>query len=71
VAWLSRWYGARATRVRGVMFSMSSIGSSTAPGLVGFVSTHAGGLRIGLLVPLFCTIAMIFLLLLLRRQAAG
>ncbi|MGB6670135.1 MAG: MFS transporter, partial [Candidatus Acidiferrum sp.] len=35
VAWLSRWYGARATRVRGVMFSMSSIGSSTAPGLVG------------------------------------
>ena len=71
VAWLSRWYGARAARVRGVMFSMSSIGSSTAPGLVGIVSTHAGGLRIGLLVPLFCTVAMIFLLLLVRRQAAA
>jgi len=70
VAWLSRWYGAGATRIRGVMFSMSSIGSSTAPGLVGIVSTHAGGLRIGLLVPLFCTVAMIFLLLLIRRQAA-
>ncbi|MGC1615412.1 MAG: hypothetical protein WA736_12055 [Candidatus Acidiferrum sp.] len=71
VAWLSRWYGARATRVRGVMFSMSSIGSSTAPGLVGYVSTHAGGLRIGLLVPLASAVVMIFLLLLVRRQAAA
>ncbi|HMD08265.1 MAG TPA: hypothetical protein VKH63_12065 [Candidatus Acidoferrum sp.] len=72
VAWLSRWYGPRAGIVRGVMFSMSSLGSSSVPGVVGFVSGHAGGLlRIGLLVPLFSAVAMVFLLLLVRRQAAA
>ncbi|HMD40311.1 MAG TPA: MFS transporter [Candidatus Acidoferrum sp.] len=71
VAWLSRWYGGQITHVRGVMFSMSSIGSASAPGIVGFVSTHAGGLRAGLLVPLACAVLMIFLLLLVRRQAAA
>lgn len=71
VAWLSRWYGPRVARLRGVMFSMSSVGSAAGPGLVGVVSEHAGGLRIGLLVPLLCTVAMIFLLLLVRRQAAA
>jgi len=35
------------------------------------VSTHAGGLRAGLLVPLACAVLMIFLLLLVRRQAAA
>ncbi|MHB8503707.1 MAG: MFS transporter [Candidatus Acidiferrales bacterium] len=71
VAWLSSWYGPRAGLVRGLMFSMSSLGSSAVPLIVGFVSTHAGGLRIGLLVPLFSAVAMIFLLLLVRRQAAA
>ncbi|MGC2233922.1 MAG: MFS transporter [Candidatus Acidiferrum sp.] len=71
VAWLSRWYGPQGTRLRGVMFSMSSLGSSAGPGLVGFVSQHTSGLRVGLLVPLFSAIAMIFLLLLVRRQAAA
>ncbi|MGH7839020.1 MAG: MFS transporter, partial [Candidatus Binataceae bacterium] len=71
VAWLSRWYGAQATRVRGVMFSMSSLGSSAGPGLVGFVSEHAGGLRSGLLVPLFSAVVMIFLLQLVHRQASA
>ena len=71
VSWLSRWYGARAVRLGGLMFSMSSIGSAVAPWFVGFVSAHAGGLRVGLLVPLFSAIAMVFLLLLVRRQAAA
>ena len=71
VAWLSRWYGGQATRVRGLMFSMSSIGSSAGPGLVGFVSQHTDGLRAGLLVPLFSAVAMIFLLQLVRRQASA
>jgi len=71
VAWLSRWYGAQATRVRGVMFSMSSLGSSAGPGLVGFVSQNAGGLRVGLLVPLISAVAMILLLLLVRHQASA
>jgi fucose permease len=71
VSWLSRWYGARAVRLGGLMFSMSSVGSAVAPWFVGFVSAHAGGLRAGLLVPLFSAIAMMFLLLLVRRQAAA
>lgn len=71
VAWLSRWYGKQVVHVRGVMFSMSSIGSASAPGIVGFVSDHAGGLRAGLLVPLASAVMMVFLLLLVRRQAAA
>ncbi len=71
VTWLSRWYGARAVRLGGLMFSMSSIGSAVAPWFVGLVSAHAGGLRVGLLVPLFSAVAMVFLLLLVRRQAAA
>lgn len=71
VAWLSRWYGARAARLGGLMFSMSSIGSAVAPWFVGFVSAHAGSLRVGLLVPLSSAFVMMFLLLLVRRQAAA
>lgn len=71
VAWLSRWYGARAVRLGGLMFSMSSVGSAVAPWFVGFVSAHAGGLRVGLLVPLASAVAMMFLLLLVRRQATA
>lgn len=71
VAWLARWYGPRAGIVRGLMFSMSSLGSASVPWIVGFVSDHAGGLRVGLLVPLFSAVAMVFLLLLVRRQAAA
>lgn len=71
VAWLSRWYGKQITHVRGIMFSMSSIGSASAPGIVGFVSDHAGGLHAGLLVPLVCAVLMVLLLLLVRRQASA
>jgi len=71
VAWLARWYGPRAGIVRGLMFSMSSLGSASVPWIVGFVSDHAGGLRVGLLVPLFSAVAMVFLLLLVRRQASA
>ena len=53
------------------MFSMSSVGASAVPWFVGFVSTHAGGLRIGMLVPLVSAVLMIVLLLLLRRQTAA
>jgi FHS family glucose/mannose:H+ symporter-like MFS transporter len=71
VAWLSRWYGAKAVRLSGLMFSMSSVGSAFGPWLVGFVSAHAGSLRVGLLVPLASAITMMVLLLLVRRQAAA
>jgi cyanate permease len=71
VTWLSRWYGARAVKLGSVMFSMSSIGSAVGPWLVGLVSALAGSLRIGLLVPLASAVVMVFLLLLVRRQAAA
>jgi MFS transporter, FHS family, glucose/mannose:H+ symporter len=71
ITWLSRWYGRRAVRLGSLMFSMSSLGSAAAPWFVGFVSAHAGGLRIGLLVPLASAVSMMFLLLLVRRQAAA
>ena len=71
IAWLSRWYGAKAVHLGGLMFSMSSLGSAAAPWFVGFVSLHAGGLRVGLLVPLASAVSMMFLLLLVRRQAAA
>jgi MFS transporter, FHS family, glucose/mannose:H+ symporter len=69
VTWFSQWYGSHVARLRGVMFSMSSIGSSAGPGLVGLVSEHAGGLRGGLMVPLACAVAMLFLLQVVRRRA--
>jgi len=71
IAWLSRWYRARAARLGSLMFSMSSLGSAAAPWFVGFVSEHAGGLRVGLLVPLASAVSMMFLVLLVRRQAAA
>lgn len=71
IAWLSRWFGRRANRVSGLMFSMSSVGSAVAPWLVGVVSAHAGGLRAGLLVPLTAAVLMVFLLLVVRRQATA
>src|SRR5437667_2131339 len=68
IAWLSRWYGARAKSVGGILFALASLGGSAGPWLVGFVSKHAGSLGMGLLVPLAGAITMICLVLLLRRQ---
>jgi FHS family glucose/mannose:H+ symporter-like MFS transporter len=71
IAWLSRWYGARAKRIGGVLFALASLGGAAGPWLVGFVSKYSGSLRVGLLVPLVCAITMIGLVLLLRRQTAA
>lgn len=71
ISWFSRWYGAAARRLGGVVFSLASLGGSALPWLVGFVSKQSGSLRIGLLIPFFCPILMIgILLLLLRRRTA-
>ena len=71
IAWLSRWYGPRAKKIGGILFALASLGGSVGPGLVGFTSKLSGSLRIGLLVPLLGTIAMICLVIALRRQTAG
>jgi MFS transporter, FHS family, glucose/mannose:H+ symporter len=71
IAWLSRWYGSAAKSVSALMFSMASTGASAVPWVVGFISDHAGGLRIGLLLPLLNALAMMLLIVLLRRQTAA
>jgi FHS family glucose/mannose:H+ symporter-like MFS transporter len=71
IAWLSRWYGARAKKIGGVLFALASLGGSAGPWLVGSVSQISASLRIGLVVPLLCALVMIGLVLLLRRQTAA
>jgi len=71
IAWLSRWYGARAKKIGGVLFAVASLGGSAGPWLVGSVSQLTGSLRIGLLVPLLCALIMIGLVLTLRRQTTA
>ena len=71
ISWLSKWYGERARRLGGVMFSLAALGGATMPWMVGFVSQHANTLRVGLLVPLAGCAAMIVLVALLRRRIAA
>jgi FHS family glucose/mannose:H+ symporter-like MFS transporter len=67
ISWFSKWYGAAARRLGGVVFSMASLGGSALPWVVGFVSTRAGSLRVGLLVPLVGCFVMLGLLGILQR----
>jgi fucose permease len=69
VASLLRCFGERARRVGSVMFALASLGGAMMPWFVGFVSTHAGGLRVGLLAPLAGCIIMLSLMPLLHRRA--
>jgi FHS family glucose/mannose:H+ symporter-like MFS transporter len=70
ISWLSKWYGERARRLGGVMFSLASVGGATVPWIVGFVSQRSNSLRVGLLVPLAGCLAMIVLVAALRRRIA-
>jgi len=71
IAWLSRWYGARAKKIGGILFALASLGGSAGPGLIGAVSKYSGSLRVGLLVPLAGATILICLALLLRRRTAA
>jgi MFS transporter, FHS family, glucose/mannose:H+ symporter len=71
IAWFSRWYGAAARRLGGVVFSMASFGGSALPWLVGLLSMRAGSLRVGLLVPLAGCVVMASVVALLQRRRAG
>jgi fucose permease len=68
ISWFSKWYGAAARRLGGIVFSMASCGGAVMPWLVGVVSKHTGDLRIGLLLPLVSAIVTICILLLLRQR---
>lgn len=61
IALLSHCFGESASRVAGLVFVLAGLGGATWPWVVGWVSTHFGGLRVGLGVPLFCSLAMIAL----------
>ena len=71
VAWLSRWYGARAKKIGGILFALASLGGSVGPWLVGSVSQLSGSLRIGLLVPLLSALIMIGLVQMLPKQTTA
>lgn len=71
IAWLSRWYGARAKKIGGILFALASLGGSAGPGLIGAVSQYSGSLRVGFVVPLACAAILIGLVLLLRRQTTA
>jgi len=71
IAWLSRWYGARAKKIGGILFALASLGGSAGSESIGVVSKFSGSLRVGFLVPLACAAILIFLTLLLHRQTTA
>jgi fucose permease len=71
IAWLSRWYGASAKKIGGILFALAALGGSAGSETIGVVSKYSGSLRVGLLVPLVCAATLICLVLLLRRQTAA
>lgn len=71
IAWLSRWYGASAKKIGGILFALASLGGSAGPGSIGAVSKFSGSLRVGLFVPLACAVILIGLVLSLRRRTAA
>ena len=71
IAWLSRWYGARAKKIGGILFALASLGGSAGPGVVGFISKLSGSLRVGLLAALGGAVIMFILVLVLRKQTAA
>ena len=70
IAWLSKWYGARAKRIGGLLFALASLGGSAGPWLVGIFSKYSGSLRVGFLVPLLSALLMICIVASLRRQTS-
>lgn len=61
IATLSRKFGPMAPQIAGLMFALAGLGGATLPWLVGYTSTRLGGLKYGLLVPLFGCIVMLIL----------
>jgi MFS transporter, FHS family, glucose/mannose:H+ symporter len=70
IAWLSKWYGARAKRIGGFLFALASFGGAAGPWLVGIFSKFSGSLRVGFLVPLVSALLMLCVVGSLRRQTS-
>ena len=58
IALLSREFGAAASRVGSIMFTMGNLGGASLPWLVGYSSDRFGSLKVGLAVPLVAGVAM-------------
>lgn len=71
IAWLSRWYGARARKIGGILFAVASLGGSVGAWMIGTVSKLSGSLRVGFLAPLVGALIMIGIVLGLRRRTAA
>jgi MFS transporter, FHS family, glucose/mannose:H+ symporter len=63
ISFLSREFGAAASRVGSVAFMMSNLGGACLPWLVGLVSTQFGTIRSGMAIPLLTSAAMYVLYL--------
>ena len=59
VSLLASWFGKASRRVSGAVFGSGNIGGALMPLMVGAVSTLAGGLRFGFLVPLAGVVFML------------
>ena len=63
IAQLSSEFGASASRVGSIMFTLSNLGGAALPWLVGVSSTRFGTLKAGVAVPLIASAAMFLLYL--------
>jgi len=71
IAWLSKWFGARARQVGGILFAMAALGGAFLPPLIGIVSRLTSSLRWGLCVPLAGCALMLTVIALIRPQSRG
>jgi len=60
VSLLPAWFGDSSRRASGAIFSSGNMGGAALPWVVGAISAHFGGLRVGFLVPLLGVAAMLF-----------
>jgi len=68
VSLLRHWFGESVSAVSGTIFSAGNLGGAALPWLVGALSSHGGGLRVGFAVPLLGAVMLLGFYL---RQAAG
>ncbi|HLV87149.1 MAG TPA: MFS transporter [Candidatus Sulfotelmatobacter sp.] len=61
ISLLSREFGAAASRVGSLTFTMANVGGACLPWLVGVVSTRSGTLRAGLSVPVIGAVTLLVL----------
>src|SRR5207244_4039340 len=59
VSLLSRWFGETIKKLSGVIFATGNLGGAVLPWLVGLISTRAGSLHTGLMVPFLGAIGML------------